>query len=312
MVDPLTEIATLLEPSARFSKLVSGAGAWSVRRAEAGQPFYCVVLEGGARLEVDRMEPIDLRKDDFVLIPAAFGFSVSGLEPTGPCDNDASMVTPLDGETRHGRPTGAPDTRMLVGYCAFGSPDANMLVALLPRLVHIRGEAELGALVQLVARESSQQRPGRDAILERLLEVLLMEALRSAASTCSSPGLLRGLADPRLAPAIRRMHEDPARHWTIAGLAREAALSRTTFFERFSRAVGVAPMEYLLAWRMALAKHLLQRKQVGIAEVAERVGYSSASTFNVAFSRHVGMPPGRYLRSQLAVSSRSQVLDRHS
>lgn len=305
MVDPLTEIATLLEPSARFSKLVSGAGAWSVRRAEAGQPFYCVVLEGGARLEIDRMEPIHLQKDDFILIPAAFGFSVSGLEPTGPCDNDASMVTQLDGETRHGRPTGPPDTRLLVGYCAFGSPDAKILVALLPQLVHIRGEAQMGTLVQLVARESSQQRPGRDAILARLLEVLLMEALRSAASTAASPGLLRGLADGRLASAIRRMHEDPARPWTIASLAKEAALSRTTFFERFSRAVGVAPMEYLLAWRMALARNMLQREELGLAVVAERVGYSSASTFSVAFTRHVGMPPGRYIRTQLAVSRRA-------
>jgi AraC-like DNA-binding protein len=77
-------------------------------------------------------------------------------------------------------------------------------------------------------------------------------------------------------------------------MAKEAALSRSAFFERFRRAVGVAPMEYLLAWRMALAKDLLRRRDVGIAEVAERVGYSSASTFSVAFARHVGLPPTRY------------------
>ena len=95
------------------------------------------------------------------------------------------------------------------------------------------------------------------------------------------------------------MHEAPTRAWTIAELAREAALSRTTFFERFSRVVGVAPMEYLLAWRMAIAKNLLRRKESGIAEIAQRVGYSSASTFNVAFTRYVGLPPGRYARQQL-------------
>jgi AraC-like DNA-binding protein len=107
---------------------------------------------------------------------------------------------------------------------------------------------------------------------------------------------VRGLADARLAAAIRRMHESPTRPWTVAQLAREAALSRSTFFERFSRAVGVAPMEYLLAWRMAMAKNLLRRRECGIAEVARRVGYSSASTFNVAFTRYVGLPPGRYVR----------------
>ncbi|MFS2020535.1 GlxA family transcriptional regulator, partial [Massilia sp. CT11-108] len=84
---------------------------------------------------------------------------------------------------------------------------------------------------------------------------------------------------------------------TVADLARVAALSRSTFFERFSRTVGVAPMAYLLTWRMALAQDLLRRGAGSVAEVAERVGYSSASTFTVAFARHVGQPPGRYARA---------------
>ena len=131
-------------------------------------------------------------------------------------------------------------------------------------------------------------------ILAHLLEVLLIEALRSTAGTAASPGLLRGLADERLAAAIRRMHESMSRSWTVAQLAREAALSRSAFFERFSRAVGVAPMEYLLRWRMAWAKHLLRSKQGSVAEVAQRVGYGSASAFSVAFTRHVGLAPTRY------------------
>jgi AraC-like DNA-binding protein len=92
------------------------------------------------------------------------------------------------------------------------------------------------------------------------------------------------------------MHGNPMKPWTIAELAKEAALSRSAFFERFSRAVGVAPMEYLLAWRMALAKNMLRRQEGGVAEVAGRVGYSSASTFSVAFTRYVGQPPARYAR----------------
>ena len=133
-------------------------------------------------------------------------------------------------------------------------------------------------------------------MLGRLVEVLLIEALRSSAGDDAPPGLLRGLADARVAVGLRLMHGDPAQAWTVEALAREAALSRSTFFERFSRAVGLPPMEYLLAWRMALAKDLLGRAGVSISEVAERVGYSSASTFSTAFSRHVGMPPGRFAR----------------
>jgi len=299
MADPLTEVVTLLQPSARFSKLVSGAGAWCVRRAEDAKPFYCVILDGGSRLEVDGHEPIDLQAGDFVLIPSAYGFSMSGLEPSTAEGNDPLAVTKLEGETRHGRPDGPPDVRLLVGYCTFGSPDSTMLLSLLPQLVHVRGQARLATLVKLVADESRELRPGKEAILIRLLEVLLIEALRSTGGTTASPGMLRGLADERIALAIRRMHEAPTHPWTVAELAKEAALSRTTFFERFSFAVGVTPMEYLLAWRMALAKDLLKRRQTGIAEVAERVGYSSASTFNVAFTRHVGVSPGRYARQSL-------------
>jgi AraC-like DNA-binding protein len=93
------------------------------------------------------------------------------------------------------------------------------------------------------------------------------------------------------------MHNQIARSWTVAQLARTAALSRSAFFERFTRTVGLPPMEYLLAWRMAVAKDLLHRRELGVAEVAERVGYGSASTFSTAFSRHVGQPPGRYAAS---------------
>jgi AraC-like DNA-binding protein len=134
--------------------------------------------------------------------------------------------------------------------------------------------------------------------MARLLEVMLIEALRvpagSAAGASTSAGLVRALADPKLAMALRRMHERPQDAWTIAQLAQEAAMSRSAFFERFSRAVGVAPMAYLLAWRMALARQMLRQRELAIAEIAERVGYSSVSTFGVAFTRHVGVPPGRY------------------
>jgi transcriptional regulator GlxA family with amidase domain len=205
-------------------------------------------------------------------------------------------------EFRIGDPDSPVDSRMMVGYCSFGSPDASLLVSLLPQLVHVRGEERLATLVQLVRDESRGQRPAREVVLSRLLEVLLIEALRSTAETTASPGLVRGLSDCRLAAAIRGMHEHPTRAWTVAELAKEAALSRSTFFERFNRAVGVAPMEYLLTWRMALAKDLLRRNEGRVADVAQRVGYSSASTFSVAFTRHVGRPPSQYAREEQAAT----------
>jgi len=301
MVDPLAEVVTLLQPAARFSKHVVGAGRWQIRRSDAGQPFYCVVLEGGCHLALDGHDPIALQAGDFVLIPAAFGVAMSSLEP--PAGGVDSMPVALGGGLfRIGAQEGPTDLRILAGHCSFGSPDAALLVSLLPQFVHVRGEQRLATLVQLVGEESRAQRPAREVVLARLLEVLLIEALRSTTGTAASPGLVRGLADVRLAAAIRAMHEHPTRTWTVEALAKEAALSRSTFFERFHRAVGVAPMAYLLAWRMALAKDLLRRNEGGVAEVAERVGYGSASTFSVAFTRHVGRPPTQYAREQAAAT----------
>ncbi len=297
MIDPLTEVVTLLRPAAKLSKVVGGAGRWRLRRADAGQPFYCVVLHGECRLAAAGHEPVALTQGDFVLIPAAHDYTVSSAEPPSPGHYTEPVVL-AGGEIRLGAQDGSPDVLILVGHCAFGSPDAGLLVSLLPQLVHVRGEARLATLVELVSAETRGARPARDLVLARLLEVLLIEALRSTARTAASPGLLRGLADPRLAAAIRRMHERPDHPWTVAALAGAAALSRSTFFERFRRAVGTAPMDYLLTWRMALAQDLLRRRQGSLDEVAKRVGYGSASAFSVAFARHVGMPPGRYADSQ--------------
>ncbi|MBB5510185.1 AraC family transcriptional regulator [Paraburkholderia atlantica] len=296
MIDPLAEIVTLLKPTPTFSKVLSGAGRWRASRTEVGQPFYCVVLEGSLRLSVNGCEPLILQADDFVLVPEVFSFTMTSIDP--PDDDDVCNSAPAalpDGSFRFGDAALAPQAQWLAGLCAFGSPDAALLVSLLPKLVHVRGERRLATLVKLVREESRAQRPAREVVLARLLEVLFIEALR-ATGTGASPGLVRGLADPRLALAIRHMHESPHQPWTIAQLAKAAALSRSSFFDRFSRAVGVAPMEYLLSWRMAIAKNLLRQNEVSIAAVAERVGYGSASAFSVAFTRHVGLPPTQYAR----------------
>lgn len=300
MTDPLSQVIDLLRPRTVFSKGISGAGAWAVRYGAFGQPGFCAVLEGGCRLAVDGAAPVTLETGDFVLLPATPAFTMSSFEPAAATVIDLTLAPSPTEEVRHGRPDGPPDVRMLGGYFAFESPDAALLVSLLPALVHVRGARRLAVLVDLVREEAGADGVGRDLVLSRLVEVLLIEALRSVQGRDAPPGLLRGLADARVAPALRRMHADPRRAWTIEALARDAGMSRSAFFERFTRAVGLRPMEYLLAWRMAVAKDLLRRTPTPLDEVAERVGYGSASTFSTAFSRHVGQPPGRYARAGAA------------
>ncbi|GHG71109.1 AraC family transcriptional regulator [Comamonas sp. JC664] len=297
MSDPLSEVIALLQPRAVFSKGISGAGRWGVRYSDFGQPSFSAVLEGSCRLAVDGQPTLTLQAGDFVLLPATPGFTLSGFEPVVPERIDAKATSSSKGEVRYGTRGGRPDVRMLGGYFVFDSPDAALMVSLLPALVHVRGVERLSTLVQFVRDETSAQRSGRDLVLTRLVELLLIEALRSTPADNAPPGLLRGLADARLAPAIRQMHSHLTRPWTVAQLAKSAALSRSAFFDRFTRTVGLPPMEYLLDWRMAVARGLLRRRELAITEVAERVGYSSASTFTTAFSRHVGQSPGRYARA---------------
>jgi AraC-like DNA-binding protein len=296
MVDPLSDVIRLLRPRTVFTKGISGAGAWAVRYTAFGHPSFSAVTEGRCRLLVDGQATIEMEAGDFVLMPATPGFTMSSLQAATPRLVDPQIAPAPGDEVRHGDPEAPADVRMIGGYFLFDSPDAALLVALLPALVHVRGVERLTTLVRMLGEEAREGRAGQNLVMFRLIEVLLVEALRSLPGDQAAPGLLRGLADQRVAAAMRRMHGAPDRPWTVAGLAQEAGMSRSAFFERFSRAVGQPPMEYLVAWRMAMAKRLLRRRDMPIDAVAEQVGYGSASTFSTAFRRHVGQSPGRYAR----------------
>ncbi|AAK90651.1 AraC family transcriptional regulator [Agrobacterium fabrum] len=295
MTDPIAEVVSLLKPSPSISKLVTGGGRWRVERTELGSPFYCAVVEGRCLLTVAGKAPIVLTTGDFVLVPEIFSFTMSSIEPP-PRGALLQRLETSPGVFRLGDPDAPVEIKAMVGHCLFGSDDKTLLVSLLPEIIHVRGEQRLALLVQMINDETGAERTAREMVLGRLLEVLLIEVLRSTGGASAPPGLLRGMADPQLAPTLRRIHEDPGRNMTVEGLAQFAAMSRSTFFERFRREVGVAPMEYATGWRMALAKELL-RKDVATAEIAQRVGYGSASAFSVAFSRHVGQTPGAYSRA---------------
>jgi AraC-like DNA-binding protein len=296
MIDPLAQVIQLLRPRAVNAKVISAAGPWAVRYAEFGRPGFCAVTEGRCRLVVEGELPVVLETGDFILLPATPAFTMSGFEPATTLRIDPKTAPAPGREIRFGRAEGPPDVRQFGGWFSFDSTDVDLLVSLLPRMIHIRGLPRLAQLVQLVGEEAGRDDIGRDLILERLVEILLIEALRTAPGRQSAPGLLRGLADPRIAAALRGMHGDLERCWTLPDLAREAGMSRSAFFDRFVRMVGARPIEYLLAWRMAVAKDLLRKGEVALDDVARQIGYGSASTFSTAFSRHVGMPPGRYMK----------------
>jgi AraC-like DNA-binding protein len=243
---------------------------------------------------------MELEEGDFVLLPATPGFTLASDLALKP-----KLIAPAPHaeETRHGTKLGPATMRMLGGFFRFDRANTELLLRFLPSAVLVRrdepGAVRLHRIVELIAEETTTGLPGRELILERLVEVLLVEALRfrPAEAKKQEQGLLLGLADPALARALRHIHEDVARAWTVAELARTAGMSRAVFAERFTKKVGMPPMQYLFEWRMALAKDVLRRERAPLAEVAEKIGYQSASAFSTAFSRHTGRSPSAFARS---------------
>lgn len=294
MIDPLSELVLLLRPRAVFANVISGAGEWAVRFAAYGKPGFCIVLDGRCRLAVDGRAPVVIGAGDFILLPTTPAFTLSSVDPPEPVLLDPNTL-PRDGsEVRYGLRDVPADMRSLGGAFEFDGTDPGLLASLLPAVVHLHGSQRLSLLVRMIAEETVDPPPGSDLVRSRLAELLLVEAMRATTTSTAPPGMLRGLGDARLAIALKLMHARIGHPWTVAQLARAAALSRSTFFERFTRTVGVAPMEYLLRWRMHVAKDLLRRGGLNASEVADRVGYGSGSAFSVAFRRHVGESPSQY------------------
>lgn len=296
MSDPLAEIVSLLKPMPSIAKLVTAGGAWWVERRELGSPFYCAVVDGRCLLTIAGRSPIILDAGDFILVPQIHTFTMSSVQP--PPQGMLPQRLEIDpGVFRLGNPDAPSEVTAMVGHCSFLANDQQLLSSLLPDIIHARGERRLMDLVKMIHTEMVGGLAARDMILARLLEVLFIDALRCAGGAKSSPGLLRGLSDSRLAPALRRIHQDPSAGVSIETLAETSAMSRSAFFERFRREVGVAPKEYVTAWRMALAKDLLIRHETPLIEIATRIGYGSASAFSVAFTRHVGVTPAVFARA---------------
>jgi AraC-like DNA-binding protein len=296
-VEPMEELMSLLRPEALLAKVITGGGQWSIRKPRYGDPAFCLMLEGSCVLDADGLDSIELRHGDFLLLPQTPGFTLSGSRGIAP------IFTPLDHarNTHHGCASEPISMRMLGGYFRFDPASAALLVALLPPVILVPsgqpGAAKLSRLVELIADEADADGPSRDMILKRLVEVLLIEAMRHHTTPelgNRGRGLIAGLADPVLAPALYEMHADIARGWTVEQLACVAAVSRAVFAQRFTRTVGLPPMQYLLEWRVALAKELLRTERPSVAQLARRVGYQSATAFTTAFTRVAGCSPTEY------------------
>ncbi|WP_454683831.1 AraC family transcriptional regulator [Ancylobacter moscoviensis] len=296
-MDPLSDIIALLRPHTAISKPITGRGRWGVRYAAHDAPGFTLILKGECWIAFEGREPMALREGDFLLLPSTPAFTLSSHPGV-----EGVPRAPMEVAVRHGEAEGAADFESLGGTFRIEPVNAPLLLALLPRLIHIPAAhgrtGRLGRMIGLIMEECASEEPGREMVLQRLLEVLLVEALRwhGIAAADGRAGLLSGLRDPALARALRALHADVRAGWTVADLARIAGQSRSAFAARFGEVLGCGPIEYLARWRMALAKDALIRGTKTLEGIADEIGYESASAFSTAFRKRLGCPPGKFAR----------------
>ncbi|UDQ88872.1 AraC family transcriptional regulator [Xanthobacter autotrophicus] len=296
-MDPLSDLIALLRPNTAISKPITGRGAWGVRYATHNAPGFTIILKGTCWLTLEGEAPLKLDKGDFLLLPATPAFTLSS-QPGIACEPREPMDTPV----RHGEQDGEADFESLGGTFQIEPANAQLLLALLPCMIHVpvsEGRSvRLRRMIDLIIDECGGDEPGKDMILQRMLEVLLVEALRwqGIASGADHAGIISGMRDPALARVLGAMHADVRANWTVAGLARIAGQSRSAFAARFGAVLGCGPIEYLARWRMALAKDALLRGAKTLDRIADEIGYESASAFSTAFRKRLGCPPGKFAR----------------
>jgi len=278
---------------------------WGLRLAEVPGAAFHAVTAGTALLTVEDSAPLRLMPGDAVLLP----FGDSHVLASGPdvevrdFDHVAAEQQIASGaEVVLGE--GPASTRVI---CASYSVDPSANVnpfAGLPRLLHVsalEAPSALRSSLALVADELGAPGPGVRAVLDHVVNVVLIQMLRVWIQDPNHPvgpaSWLRGLADPVTSSALGELHRDPARAWTVDDLARRVGVSKATLSRRFESEVGRPPGVYLTSWRMELAAQRLRRGTEPVAAVARAVGYRSEYAFNRAFARYHGAPPGRFRAS---------------
>jgi AraC-like DNA-binding protein len=297
--DPIADVIALLRPRTVVMSGVYASVPWAIQF----DPFPHVKLGGVVRgecwLALEGRKPVLLREGDFYLLANPPRYVMASALTVKPRPAKRVWASAVEGAVRLGPPT-ADETSICGGHFAFDDPNAPLLLDVLPLLVHVRAGDPRGALFehlsQLLVSEVKADAVGGSLVLDRLAQVLFVHMLRAhvADSSARPVGWLGALGDARIGAVLRAMHADVARSWTLAELADIAHLSRSAFAASFKNQVGRPPLEYLIQWRMSLARDALRHDSRSISELAFAVGYESESAFSTAFRRVVGMSPKQF------------------
>jgi AraC-like DNA-binding protein len=283
-------------------------GPWGLEFADDEPLSLHAVLEGEVHVEMDGEAPLRLLQGDVLLVRADRPYRfvhAPGARARPLLEALAAPRRPLRRPAprlRGRRAAGGPAVRRLHLHGLGVRQPARALPPLLPLQGVTGSDPSLRAALALLAEEVQRDAPGQQTVLDRLLDLLLVYAMRAwfGRDEAHPPPWYAALDDPYVGPALRRLHGEPQRAWTVAELAAEAGLSRAAFARRFTELTGHAPLTYLTEWRMVLAQDALRRPGATLASVAHEIGYGSEFAFANAFKRQLGVPPGRWRREQAA------------
>ena len=269
---------------------------------------YHVVTDGECWGMVQGETPVRLEAGDVLVLPRGDAYAMS-MTPARPDGLDRKTVLAFMRQMAAGHlpftvsegGAGADRLHLVCGFLGCDMRPFNPLLATLPRLLHVRravgsDEDPLGHLIRFTVAEARERRAGGECVRLRLSELIFVEVVRRhlAALPAEGTGWLAALRDPAVGLALARLHEQPARAWTLASLAKDVGLSRSVLADRFTHLVGHPPIQYLTHWRMQVAARLLAESPTKVSAVAREVGYDSEAAFSRAFKKLAGVAPGAW------------------
>jgi AraC-like DNA-binding protein len=303
--DPLGEALHHLRMSGAFYCRSELTAPWGITLPSLPEyVWFHVVTAGSLELDAGDRRPVTLHPGDLSLVTHGAGHVLrSDAEAPAPgiLELERDEVSERYEILRHGG--GGKQTLLICGAVRFDEPAARNFIAALPDLIRIealraQGMERMQGTLGLIAAETMHPRPGGEAVITRLSDVLVIQAIRAwiDADPSAQTGWLGALRDPEIGRALALIHRDPAHPWTVESLAREVAMSRSAFAARFTALVGEPAMQYLTRFRMQVAVNALQDDGATVAELASRLGYRSQAAFARAFKRVVGVAPGAIKR----------------
>lgn len=280
---------------------------WSVRIEDRAPVSVVIVVQGEAWVTADDLDPTRVGPGDLAIVagPGPYTYSDDPSTPPQVIIHPGQRCTTPDGVSLRDTMTigvrtwgNDPDgtTRLLIGTYEKAGEVSQRLVGALPRLLVLREHEWETPLVALLGSEITRDGPGQEVVLDRLLDLVLVGALRAwfARQAEASPPRFRAASDPIVAPAMQLLQNQPERPWTVASLAHEVGVSRAALARRFTDVVGEPPMTFLTSWRLALAADLLRDTDATIGSIATQVGYGSPFALSTAFKRAHGVSPATY------------------